>query len=72
MRNWRELGDLDQAVRYTFGMTLGQLEDEWRRDVRRRYGFLQAAANVGAIWFIAETDGAIYRISYETPDYIEE
>jgi hypothetical protein len=53
MQNWQELGDLDRAVRHTFGMTLGQLEDEWRRDVRRRYGWLQAAANVGAIWFIA-------------------
>jgi hypothetical protein len=53
MQNWREMGDMDRAVRYTFGMTLGQLEDEWRKDVRKRYGWLQAAGNVGAVWFVA-------------------
>jgi hypothetical protein len=53
MAHWAEDGDLDRAVRRTFGMTLGQLEEEWRRDVRRRYGWLQGAANVGAVWFVA-------------------
>lgn len=53
MDNWRREGSLDRSVRVTFGMTMGQLEDEWRKDVRKRYGWLSMASNVGAIWFVA-------------------
>lgn len=53
LRNWRREGTLDQAVRVTWGMTMGQLEDEWRKDVKRRYGWLSIAANVGLVWFAA-------------------
>lgn len=53
MDNWRREGTLDQAVRVTWGMTMGQLEDEWRREVKRRYGWLSIAANVGLVWFAA-------------------
>jgi hypothetical protein len=52
MDNWRREGTLDRAVRLTWGMTMGQLEDEWRKDVRRRYGWLSIAANVGLVWFV--------------------
>jgi hypothetical protein len=52
MANWRREGTLDQAVRVTWGMTMGQLEDEWRKDVRRRYGWLSIAANLGVLWFV--------------------
>ena len=50
MENWRREGSLDRSVRVTFGMTMGQLEDEWRKDVRKRYGWLSIAGNVGLIW----------------------
>lgn len=53
MEGWRREGSLDQAMRTTFGMTLGQFEDEWRRDVRTRYGWLLAAGSVALVWFIA-------------------
>lgn len=53
LENWRRLGSMDQAVRVTFGMTMGQLEDEWRAAVRSRYGWVTLAANVGAVWFAA-------------------
>jgi hypothetical protein len=59
LRNWRREGTLDQAVRVTWGMTMGQLEDEWRKDVRRRYGWLSIAANVGLVWFAAMLLGFI-------------
>jgi hypothetical protein len=52
MDNWRREGSLDRSVRVTFGMTMGQLEDEWRKDVRKRYGWLSVAGNVGLIWAI--------------------
>ena len=53
MDNWRREGSLDRSVRVTFGMTMGQLEADWRRDVRRRYGWLSVLANVGLVWVIA-------------------
>jgi hypothetical protein len=37
----------------TFGMTMAQLEAEWRKDVRKRYGWLSIATNVGLIWGVA-------------------
>jgi hypothetical protein len=51
--NWREAGSLDRAMRATFGITLGQFETEWSRDVKRRYGWLLALSNVALVWFIA-------------------
>lgn len=59
LQNWRREGTLDQAVRVTWGMTMGQLEDEWRKDVKRRYGWLSVGANVGLIWFAAMLLGFI-------------
>jgi Peptidase MA superfamily len=53
MENWRREGSLERSLRVTFGMTMGQMEKEWRADVRRRYGWLSVAANVGVIWGIA-------------------
>lgn len=59
LQNWRREGTLDRSVRVTWGMTMGQLEDEWRKDVRRRYGWLSLGANVGLIWFAAMLLGLI-------------
>jgi hypothetical protein len=53
MDNWRREGTLDRAVRVTWGMTMGQLEDEWRKEVKRRYGWLSIVTNVGLVWFAA-------------------
>lgn len=59
MQNWRREGTLDRSVRVTWGMTMGQLEDEWLREVKRRYGWLSIAANVGLVWFAAMLLGFI-------------
>lgn len=59
LENWRREGSLDASVRLTWGMTMGQLEDEWRRAVRARYGWLSMAANVGLIWFVAILFGLV-------------
>lgn len=59
MQNWRREGSLDRAVRVTWGMTMGQLEKEWRRDVKRRYGWLSVGANVGLIWLAAMLVGML-------------
>lgn len=51
--NWRVEGSFEGALRTTFGITFGQLEDEWRRDVRSRYGWLAILSNVALIWLVA-------------------
>lgn len=53
LENWRREGSLDRAVRFTFAMTMGQLEAEWRKAVRSRYGWLSLAANLGLLWLAA-------------------
>lgn len=50
LRRWRELGDLDPALRRTFGVTLGQFEQMWRRDLRRRYGWLLLLTQTVVFW----------------------
>jgi len=51
--NWRQDGSLEAAVRTTFGITMGQLENEWRADVRSRYGWLAMLSSAAVIWVIA-------------------
>lgn len=51
--NWQRDGTLEAAVRTTFGVTLGQLEEEWRADVRTRYGWLAMLSSAALIWMIA-------------------
>lgn len=52
-RNWREEGTFEGAMRVTFGLTVGQFEDEWRKDVKSRYGWLLALSNLGVVWLAA-------------------
>ncbi|HET7275676.1 MAG TPA: hypothetical protein VFI91_10975 [Longimicrobiaceae bacterium] len=48
---WREHGDFNSALRSTFLMTPGQVEEEWRGMVRRRYGWLLALSQTAVFWF---------------------
>lgn len=50
LQRWRELGDLDPALRRTYGLTLGQFERLWRRDVARRFGWLLVLAQAAVFW----------------------
>jgi hypothetical protein len=52
LANWRAEGTLDAAVRTTFGLTMGQLEDEWRDSVAARYGWLQALTAASLVWLV--------------------
>jgi hypothetical protein len=47
--NWKAEGDFERGLRITYGITLGQLEDEWRRDVRSRYGWIAMLSNAAII-----------------------
>ncbi len=50
LQNWRSDGTLSEAIRTTYGMSLGRFEDDWRADVRNRYGWLFALASVSVLW----------------------
>ncbi len=52
LERWRELGDPDSAMRRTYGLTLGQFERLWRRDVGRRFGWLLVLAQTAVFWTI--------------------
>jgi hypothetical protein len=51
--NWRREGDFERALRTTFGITFGGFEDEWRRDVRNRYGWLAMLSSMALVWLFA-------------------
>ena len=51
--NWRREGEMERAVRTTYGITLGQFEEEWRRDVRTRYGWLSMLSSMALVWLFA-------------------
>ncbi len=50
LQAWKEAGDLDLAIRRTYGLTLGQFERMWRRDVARRFGWLLVLAQTAVYW----------------------
>jgi hypothetical protein len=51
--SWRDQPDFEAALRATYGITLGQFEDDWRHDVRTRYGWLALLSNMAVIWLVA-------------------
>ena len=40
MKRWRETQDFEAALGNTYGLSIDQLETHWRKDIRRRYGWL--------------------------------
>ena len=50
LTRWRELGSLEAAMRRTYGVTVSQFEEDWRRYVKRRYGWLLTLSNAVVLW----------------------
>lgn len=53
LERWRASGDLDQAMRATYGVTVAQFEEDWRKHVRSRYGWALVLTNSVIFWAIA-------------------
>lgn len=53
LERWRESGDLDQAMRRTYGVTVGQFEEDWQKHVRKRYGWALILTHTAVFWAIA-------------------
>lgn len=52
LERWHDGGDLDRAVRETYGITLHEFERLWRNQVRDRYGWLLMLTQVTAFWLL--------------------
>lgn len=53
LRRWRESMDFDQAFRATYGLTMGQFEEDWRAWVKRRYGWTVVLGQSAVFWGVA-------------------
>lgn len=52
LTEWRETRSFDAALRGVYGGTVAQIEDDWRKWVRRRYGWLSVIAHSAVFWFV--------------------
>lgn len=49
-RRWKEGGNFERAFRATFGTTTAQFEEDWRRYVEDRYGWLFVLSHSAVFW----------------------
>jgi hypothetical protein len=49
---WRQSRSFDDAFRETFGLTTGQFEEDWKRHVRSRYGWLFVFSHSAVFWSV--------------------
>jgi hypothetical protein len=50
LERWRAERSFDAALTLTFGVTPGQLEEDWKRHVRERYGWLVVLSHSTVFW----------------------
>lgn len=52
LRRWKDTGSFEEAFRATFGVTTAQFEEDWRRYVRSRYGWLFVLSHSAVFWML--------------------
>lgn len=50
LARWREIGSFERALRRTYGVTSGQLEEDWREYVKDRYGWVYVLSHSMVFW----------------------
>jgi len=50
LQRWRSDRSFDGAMRTTYGLTLGQFEEDWKGYVRKRYGWLFVVSHSSVFW----------------------
>lgn len=50
---WRATSDFDAAFRSTYGLTMGQFEEDWRAHVKQRYGWTVLLGQSLFFWLVA-------------------
>jgi hypothetical protein len=53
LERWRDGQDFEAAFRTTYGRTMGQFEEDWRRHVRRQYGWGVILSHSMVFWLVA-------------------
>jgi hypothetical protein len=53
LERWRDRVDFDAAFRETYGLTLGQFEEDWRAHVKRTYGWTVIFGQSVFFWAVA-------------------
>ena len=51
LAEWKRVQSFDAALRSVYGGTVAQLEKDWRKWVKRRYGWLAVIADSAIFWF---------------------
>ncbi len=49
---WRAARSFESAFRETFGLTTSQFEEDWKRHVKRRYGWLFVLSHSAVFWLL--------------------
>jgi hypothetical protein len=52
LERWRDGRSFELALRRTFGVTSSQFEEDWRGDVRKRYGWLFVFSHSAVFWML--------------------
>lgn len=52
LRVWRDEGSFETALRRVYGVTSGQLEEDWRAYVRKRYGWVYVLTHSALAWTV--------------------
>ena len=61
---WKESGSFNDGMLEVYGATPDQLEEVWRRWVRRRYGWLMLLSHSAVFWFaLAAALGAMFFVA---------
>lgn len=55
LERWKELESLEAALRRTYGVTLSQFEEDWKKFVKRRYGWVLFLSNALVLWIFLGT-----------------
>ena len=50
LTRWKEGGNFERAFRSTYGVTTAQFEEDWRRYVENRYGWLFVLSHSAVFW----------------------
>ncbi len=50
LSRWKQGGNFERAFRSTYGVTTGQFEEDWRRYVKDRYGWLFVLSHSAVFW----------------------
>ncbi len=50
VERWKSLGSFEPAFRSTFGVTTAQFEEDWKKHIRKRYGWLFVLSHSTVFW----------------------